>query len=138
MSGMVFPAEWKLSFEKPNVWSRKKKYVRFNAWRGQEEPVYAVAGANDTGMSSDSPCPSDVCKAELGMVKQVLKENNIPARMATGQSSNVFCLCRYLIVPVNLVEAARGILSFWYQTEGRWSTRLLYLCSSPVSLVKAA
>jgi hypothetical protein len=126
---MIFPPEWKLGFEKPNVWSRKTKYVRTDAWRGYVQPVYAVAGANDTGMSGDSECPTNSSKAELAMARKVLKESNIPARIAYGESSNVFCFHRYLTVPVNLIEAARGILNFWYQNEGRANTRLLYLCN---------
>lgn len=110
-----------------NKWSRKMRYVRTDAWRGYEQPVYAVAGANDTGESSDSPCRSSVCKMELGMAQKALKEKGIPSRLFSGRSSNVFCMHRYLIAPVNLIEQARAVMSEWYASVVS-STRLLYMC----------
>ena len=48
-----------------NYFLEATHYIRTDGWRGYEEPVYAVAGANNTGDYSDSPCPTDICMTEL-------------------------------------------------------------------------
>ena len=103
----------------------KKKYVRTDGWRGYEQPIYAVAGWNDTGSWSDSPCPSDLGIKESQLVKRVLRQNGIHFRVMSCQSSNVFCVHHYLIVPVEQIEQARKVVSEWYKIN-RANTRLLY------------
>jgi hypothetical protein len=41
--------------------STKTEYISTDGWRGYVQPINAVAGANYTGTSSDSPYPSHVC-----------------------------------------------------------------------------
>lgn len=78
--------------------STKTHYVRTDGWRGYVEPIDAIAGANDTGDWNDSPCPSDVCKTELGKVKSELKKAKIKYKSMATNSANVFCLHRYILV----------------------------------------
>jgi len=100
-----------------------KKWVSSDGWRGYEEPVYAVAGANDTGMWSDSPCRSDVADNELQGVQDYLKANKIPSKRMTCETSNVFCVHHYLIVPPAYIDNARELVEEYYDNT---KTSLLY------------
>jgi hypothetical protein len=91
--------------------SKKTKYVRTDGWRGYDEPIYAVVGANDTGTFEDSPCNSNVTTRELGAVKMLLKANKIPYREISCQTSNVFCIHRYVIVPPEQLDVAKKLIS---------------------------
>jgi hypothetical protein len=103
--------------------SLKKKYVFTGGWRGYEQPINAIAGANNTGNYSDSPCPDSVCREELKRAKQALKKAKIPYRQTWCRSSNVFCIHGYICVPESLRDEAKK------QIEPLISeTRLLYLC----------
>lgn len=110
---------------KGDMWITGKTWVATDGWRGYEEPAYAVCGANDTGMWSDSPCPTTTCKAELGLAEQRLKEAGVKYKHASGQSSNVFCLHRYLIVKPKDMERATELVAPLIQ-----DTRLMYLCNN--------
>lgn len=99
-------------------------YVRTDGWRGYSEPIYAVAGANDTGTHGDSPCPSDVCEAELLAVIELLKKAGIKYRATACESSNVFCVHRYVVTLPADAPAAREIVKN-YLAEN--STTLLYV-----------
>lgn len=101
-----------------------KKYVSIDGWRGYEQPVYAVCGANDTGMWGDSPCPSNVAKKELENAKALLKRNKIPTKLMTTETSNVFCVHHYLITPPNYIDNARELVEEYLQNN---ETRLLYV-----------
>lgn len=94
-----------------------------DGWRGRGEPVYAVCGANDTGMWSDSPCPSDVCEKELKQVTDILKKRTIPTKIITCETSNVFCVSRYVIVPPKYIDTARSVASEYIDNN---YSRLLY------------
>lgn len=78
--------------------STKMGYVRTDDWRGYEQPIYAVAGANDTGTWSDSPCNSNTRKKEISGFTKKLREAKIPYRLKWGRSSNVFCMKQFVIV----------------------------------------
>jgi hypothetical protein len=52
--------------------SLKKTWISSSGWRGYEEPVNAICGANNTGSYSDSPCPEKTCLAELEKAKKIL------------------------------------------------------------------
>jgi hypothetical protein len=101
-----------------------KKWVQSDGWRGYEEPIYAVCGVNDTGMWEDSPCKSDVGARELEEMVAVLKMNKIPNKKITCQSSNVFCIRHYVIVPPKYMAVARELVSIHYDNT---DTSLLYL-----------
>ena len=105
------------------MFSTQEKYVRIDGWRGYSEPVYAVAGANDTGTWSDSPCPSNVREAELADVAKYLKEHGVPTKQVVCESSNVFCVHVYLIAKIKDVKRARGLVGEYLNDH---NTRLLY------------
>lgn len=105
----------------------KTRYIRIDGWRGYKQPLDAVVGWNCTGMSSDSPCPTDVGLKESQLAKTFLKKNKIPFRRVVCNTSNVFCIHIYLIVPTEMVEKARALLKDWYNNGIKEETRLLYL-----------
>lgn len=84
---------------------------RSDAWRPVFMPVHAVAGANDTGKWSDSPCPSDTATAELEAVKAALSKAGIPTRDKVLNSSNVFMVRRFVVVRPCDAARAREIVS---------------------------
>jgi hypothetical protein len=87
--------------------SRKTKWVSTSGWRGYSEPVNAAAGANDTGTWDDSPCPSGTATRELDEYKKRLRKEKIPFTEMNCETSNVFCVNRYVLVPdEHLVRAA--------------------------------
>lgn len=90
--------------------SLKKKYVRTDAWCGYEEPIDAVCGAKDTGTWEDSPCPTPLALAELAKAKKILKQHNIKFKSTWGQTSNVFCIHRYIVVAHENVEQAKELI----------------------------
>ena len=107
--------------------STKKKWISTGAYRGYWEPIYHVAGANDTGMASDSPCPSDVATKELKMVKGFLRRHRIGVKEMACQTSNVFCVHRYIVVSEADYMRARQLVSEHYNSKLRKETRLLYI-----------
>jgi len=99
----------------------KMKYVRIDGWRGYYEPVNAVGGCNDTGMYSDSPCPSDVAQAEINSFVKKLRKEKIKYRTTSGSSSNVFMGKRFVCVAEKDQPRAREIAE-----NHRNETRLFY------------
>jgi hypothetical protein len=89
-------------------WSLKKKWVRTSAWRGYSEPVYAIAGVNDTGNWSDSPAPSSKTNPELAEFRNTLKKLGIPTKKVSGQTSNLFAINRYLVAPTKLYPKGKA------------------------------
>ena len=103
--------------------SRKTHWISSDGWRGYEQPIHAVAGCNDTGTYSDSPCNSNRATSELAIVKRELRKAKIPARHQICQSSNIFCAHRYLVVPEHLIDAGKAIVRNILASE---ETYLLY------------
>ena len=101
----------------------KTKYVNTGGYRGYEEPINAIAGANNTGNYSDSPCPESVCLSELDQVKKIMIQNNIPYKLVWCESSNVFCMHGYIVVPGVLKRRAKKLIQDLPE-----QTRLLYIC----------
>ena len=87
--------------------SKKTKWVSTDAWRGYEQPVYAVAGASDTGSWSDSPNPSIDVENEMNMIKKELSQSGIPTKEVITRSSNVFMGKRWLIAPKSIYPKAK-------------------------------
>jgi len=102
----------------------EKEWVNSGGYRGYSQPVYAVCGANDTGMWDDSPCRSDIADRELKETISVLKKHKIPTKKVTTESSNVFCIHHYVIVPPYYIDKAKEIVSDYISNI---STELLYL-----------
>lgn len=108
---------------KLNFFNEAKRYVRTDGWRGYEEPVYAVAGANDTGDYDDSPCRTEVAQKELQDVQAILQKSGIKTKQVVCETSNVFCIHRYLIAKMSEIERAREIVQD-FLADNR--TELLY------------
>lgn len=102
------------------------KWVSSDGYRGKSQPVYAVCGASDTGMWSDSPCPSDVSAAEIKAAINAIKAVGIPTKMRTHETSNVFCVAHYVVVPPKYVDKAREVVDKHLE---RVPTTLLYKVS---------
>lgn len=102
--------------------SLKKVWVATDGWRGYEQPISAVCGANDTGGWSDSPCPTSRALAELAKAKSVLRKAGIPSKSTICRSSNVFCAHRYICVPEERIAEAKALIAPLVA-----ETRLLYM-----------
>lgn len=85
-----------------------KSWVASDGWRGYEQPTFAIAGANDTGTWDDSPCPSHIANEELNALKKAL--GKIPTKDVVCETSNVFCIHRYLVVPPFYIEQAKAVV----------------------------
>lgn len=88
-----------------------------SGWRGNEEPRFAVCGVSDTGMWDDSPCRTDVGQAELKIAKGILKKVNIPMKMKTCASSNVFQVLHYIVVPPMYLDTAKELVREYIDNE---------------------
>lgn len=86
-------------------------YHRIDGWRGYSFPITAVMGASDTGNWSDSPCRPE---KEIADFRAFLLEKGIPSSLAWTETSNLFCIKRWVQVrPINLekaLELAEGYL----------------------------
>lgn len=92
--------------------SQKTKVTdKGDAWgRGQViQPIYAVAGANDTGSWSDSPCPTVDVNKELAMIKKELAQAGVPTKEFGTHSSNVFMGRRWLVAPIDKFPMAKKL-----------------------------
>lgn len=103
--------------------STRKIWIATDGWRGYEQPVDALCGANDTGAWRDSPCPSDVRQIELDMVKTILRKNKIKYKQTVCKSSNVFCAHFYICVSKEDKPRATKLIEPLVD-----KTELLYLC----------
>jgi hypothetical protein len=90
--------------------SLKKHWVSTDGWRGYEQPIDAVCGANDTGMWSDSPCKTTTCLNELKQAAKILKSAGINYKSTVCQTSNVFCGHRYLVTAAQDVVRAKELI----------------------------
>jgi predicted phosphodiesterase len=133
LNGEKWNGDWiKVSDSEPPAFDEKKvgtsfdtstKWVASDGWRGYSEPTYGVFGANDTGMWEDSPCRSDVAEAELTGAEKFLKSHDIPTKIMTEETSNVFCVHHYVIVPPKYYEKAKELAKEYYEST---YTTLLY------------
>jgi len=109
----------------PKKFSLAKKWVRTDAWRGYEQPKLAVAGASDTGMASDSPCPSDVSKEEVAKLAAYLKSKGIATKVIGASSSNVFMGKRWIVPAITDYPKAKKLADAWLK-EHESDTQLLH------------
>ena len=92
----------------------RESYHRIDGWRGYSIPPFAVAGSSDTGSWSDSPCPSSAVEEEIKKVQGILAEHNIKSYVVIRETSNVFCVKRWVCVrgidfrDASLAMRARG------------------------------
>jgi hypothetical protein len=113
--------------------SRKSKRIIRDGWYWYEEPVNWVAAVNDTGMSQESPCPTDLGENELRLIVEVLNENHINFSQMSCNTWNPFFRRKYIVVDsrdlrrtVQLIESVRD--NFYAMT------RLLFVRNSWVRL----
>lgn len=101
--------------------SMKTKYVHTSGWRGYGSFENSVAGANDTGTWSDSPCPTPVRKREIGMAKTALRKAGIRHRTAWAQTSNCFSVGQHVLVaPEDRAAAIELLKPLQSQTDLLW------------------
>ena len=100
------------------------QYIKTDGWRGYQQPVYAICGANDTGMFSDSPCPSKDGDEQLRRAVSCLS-GDIPYKIIVTESSNVFCVHKYVIVPPSKIEKSRELFADYFAKE-KCDSYLLY------------
>ena len=107
---------------KTNEINTKTKYIKTDGWRGYRQPINAICGANNTGNWSDSPCPENVCLSELDQAKKILMKNQIPYKLVWCETSNVFCMHGYIVVPGRQKRKAKKLIAHLPE-----QTILLYL-----------
>ena len=93
---------------------RKSKRIIEDGWYWYEEPVNWVAAVNDTGMSRESPCPTDLGETELRLIVELLHENHINFSQMYCNTWNPFFRRKYIVVDrrdlrrtVQLIESVR-------------------------------
>lgn len=106
-----------------NFFDESTIYIKTDGWRGYSKPKYAVAGANNTGNFSDSPCPTYVCEQEIKGIQAALNAAGIKTKQVVCETSNVFCVHVYLIVWPSKIEQAKQVVSDYLEAN---VTRLLY------------
>lgn len=117
------------SSNNPLLFDETKTYIQTDGWRGYQQPVYAVCGANDTGMWEDSPCRTDVCLDEIKQAQKAL--GGIKSKVVVTETSNVFCVHRYLIVPPSEIGVAKERIKKWWEDNDKGSVfNLLYIVDS--------
>jgi hypothetical protein len=98
----------------------KRRYNKIDGWRGYWVPALAVAGSSDTGTYSDSPCPSPEVLKEINRIrKEVLLPAGIKSRSSFGNSSNLFCAKRWLIVGREDFDRAARLVENWLEDNRR-------------------
>jgi hypothetical protein len=74
-----------------------QEYIRLDGWRGYAKPIYSIHMEPDTGSWDDSPYPNAALNLSAKLAE--LKRNKIPSRVVTLETSNVFCVNHFIIVP---------------------------------------
>ena len=98
----------------------KRRYNKIDGWRGYYVPALAIAGSSDTGTCSDSPCPSNEVNLELRRLrKEVLRPAGITSRIRWGNSSNLFCSKRWLVVSQADFAKAAALVTAWLEDNRR-------------------
>lgn len=101
--------------------SMRTKWVATSGWRGYGSFENSVAGANDTGTWSDSPCPTPVRQREIGMAKTALRKAGIRYRTAWARTSNCFSLGQHVLVaPEDRARAIEVLKPLHDQTRLLW------------------
>jgi hypothetical protein len=74
-----------------------QEYIRLDGWRGYSKPIYSIHMEPDTGQFDDSPFPNAASNLSAKLAE--LKRNKIPSKVVTLETSNVFCVNHFIIVP---------------------------------------
>ena len=101
--------QWDGTFQKVNsnpmpdaphagmCFDESQEYVRLDPWRGYAKPKYSVHCEPDTGQWDDSPYPNATQNIKAKLLE--LKAQGIPTKVVTLETSNVFCVNHFIIVP---------------------------------------
>jgi len=108
-----------------NGFSKKITWIATDGWRGYSQPLFAVGGANCTGSSWDSPCPTNITEQEIMLMRSALRKAKINTRLMVCRSSNVFCVDVYIIVKPKDLEQGRAVVK---QLLKEVDTTLAYPC----------
>ena len=87
----------------------KKKWVATGGYRGYEQSPFAVLGSSDTGTWEDSPANSYEVDKELKGFQAFLRSKGIGSTIKNTQSSNVFMVKRWVVVPSEDFKEARKL-----------------------------
>lgn len=81
-----------------------------DTWRPYIKYKFAIAGANDTGTLPDSPANSNTARKELALVKSALRKLNIPFKEKALESTNIFMIRWFIVVPEEYVEQGKNLV----------------------------
>lgn len=116
----------------------QKRYHRIDGWRGYSIPAKAIAGGSYTGDWEDSPLAGAGLAGEISQFRrEVLRPLGITARGIWGDSSNVFCMKRWLVVSDKDFPRAAEAASEWF-AENDWKLRYLHDANLAQCLLKEA
>lgn len=79
------------------IFDESQEYIRLDGWRGYAKPKYSVHCEPDTGQWDDSPYPNAERNIKAKLAE--LKAKGIPTKVVTLETSNVFCVNHFIIVP---------------------------------------
>ena len=100
-----------------NINTTKRKLYRMDAWRAWWEPVNAVGGCTFTDGWHET------AKEEVDSFCKKLRQAKIKYRCVWGDSSNVFCLHRYICVHPDQRDEAEDI-AFEHREETEYFYKL--------------
>lgn len=107
--------------------TRTKVTDKGDAWgRGRViQPIYAVAGANDTGTWEDSPNNSYEVNDELKDLQKYLAEKGIKSKITNSESGNAFMTRRWIVVETDKYAEGKK-LADEYLKEKESKTKYIY------------
>jgi hypothetical protein len=101
------------------------RYIRVGYGR-IKIPGAAVAGSSDTGSFPDSPAPTALVKAEIKRLQsECLRPAGIKSRTVYGNSTNVFCAKRWVVVAADDFEKATELAGQWLESN-KYSTSFIH------------
>ena len=89
------------------------RWHKLDPYRGYKVPPYALAGTSYTGDSSDSPYPFEKIQPELDKLITYLNKNGLHPGLKHTESSNVFMIKIWIVVPNDEYQKARELVDNW-------------------------
>lgn len=91
-----------------------ERHHHYDGWRGHVIPALAIAGASDTGGWEDSPAPTKEVEKEIRRFRaEVLEPLGIPSAVEDGETSNAFCVKRWITVAAEDFVRAAAAAEKW-------------------------
>lgn len=108
-----------------------RRYHSISAWHGYPIPATAIIGGSYTGEFSDSPAKSAPLALEISRFRrEVLRPAGIASRGVWGETSNVFCVKRWLCVSKEDFPRAAELAVAWLKEH---DNELRYLHSADLN-----